>query len=904
MPGIINTTSSTCIAVACIVTSGLLFLAAYDDITSGSIVVMAFHQPSMSTVPLIQNFLGQSRRGGRYDGLFGGAQFQHSFASTALQRDSSMKRSMKQESRSNREITSLNLFNFNKDNEVESNNDKDSDSFVGKLPFFNNNNGSGKMNKNKSTRNNQVLKKNRNDNEEEEVSWIPKIDLPSPISEVVEKVQDFFALILEKMSDFLPQPIIDFIDKLKDILPTLRTISLSFIAGAVISVSALIFPVFSDGYGNDKMTQPVTLFETILSDLDRGYVDKVDTEKLFETAMTGMLKSLDPYTEFEGKKEAQEMQESVSGKYGGVGLVISGSERTSGLLDEQKISAEDKEEGNSFDILDDEDDDISNIKKPSKEKGDEELEKMRKRRFARAENLQKRGIRVISAFEGYAYDAGMRAGDKILAVDDLVIKDGDTSVEDVRNRLRGTPGTVTQIKVQREGVGELTVSVPRTLVKLRDVKLASMVVQPNVKAGGVGYIQLSGFSANAGAEVRGALRKLQAAAETGSDGRQTLDGLILDMRSNPGGLLTQAVDVASILVPKNSDIVSARGRGFPGVLYRTGKENPLLSPTTKLVVLVNGNTASAAEIVSGAVQDLDVGVVLGADRTFGKGLVQNVEELPFETALKYTVAKYYTPSGRCIQSTNYKEGGGTDSKNSGFTSTKVKESEKQKFFTKAGRVVSDGGGVEADVKVEMPKASALEVTLLRSGLMADYAASWSRGHELPNTRFEINDDTYADFRKFVLQKQKSEEIDLLDGIYNAPIAELSRSLKLSGYNQSLKQPLKELQQSILRDMERDFDKYRDDLKEDLANNILVRYLPESMIIDRSIQKDVQVKAAIKLMKNDDKFNTILARKVSGGKNVAEQALGKSNSLSTATSEGKISPGADIEDAGIKLNMKF
>jgi len=281
-----------------------------------------------------------------------------------------------------------------------------------------------------------------------------------------------------------------------------------------------------------------------------------------------------------------------------------------------------------------------------------------------------------------------------------------------------------------------------------------------------------------------------------------------------------------------------------------------------------------------------------------------VEELPFETALKYTVAKYYTPSGRCIQSTNYKEGGGIDSKSSGFTSTKVKESEKQKFFTKAGRVVSDGGGVEADVKVEMPKASALEVTLLRSGLMADYAASWSRGHELPNTRFEINDDTYADFRKFVLQKQKSEEIDLLDGIYNAPIAELSRSLKLSGYNQSLKQPLKELQQSILRDMERDFDKYRDDLKEDLANNILVRYLPESMIIDRSIQKDVQVKAAIKLMKNDDKFNTILARKASGGKNVAEQTLVKSNSLSTATTEGKISPGADIEDAGIKLNMKF
>src|SRR6056300_302117 len=136
-------------------------------------------------------------------------------------------------------------------------------------------------------------------------------------------------------------------------------------------------------------------------------------------------------------------------------------------------------------------------------------------------------------------------------------------------------------------------------------------------------------------------------------------GLVLDLRSNPGGLLTSAVDVSTLFVPNGSDIVSAKGRGFPETLYRS-KTDPILSPNTRLAVLVNEQTASAAEIVSGAIQDLDVGVVVGKGRTYGKGLVQNVQDLPYQTALKYTVAKYYTPSGRCIQSTVYEEGGRGD----------------------------------------------------------------------------------------------------------------------------------------------------------------------------------------------------------------------------------------------------
>lgn len=218
----------------------------------------------------------------------------------------------------------------------------------------------------------------------------------------------------------------------------------------------------------------------------------------------------------------------------------------------------------------------------------------------------------------------MRVGDKLVAIDDTEISE-EKSVEDVRNLLRGEPGTMVTIAFERSGVNDVqSVTMPRSIVRLRDVKLATLVGNPK---DGVGYIQLSGFTANAGIEMRQAITYLQQRAESASGGERSLQGLVLDLRGNPGGLLTSAVDVASLMVPKGSDIVSARGRGFPGMLYRSRAE-PILEANTKLAVLVNGQTASAAEIVAGAIQDLDVGVIVGSDRSFGKGLVQNVEELP------------------------------------------------------------------------------------------------------------------------------------------------------------------------------------------------------------------------------------------------------------------------------------
>jgi len=313
--------------------------------------------------------------------------------------------------------------------------------------------------------------------------------------------------------------------------------------------------------------------------------------------------------------------------------------------------------------------------------------------------------------------------------------------------------------------------------------------------------------------------------------------------------------VASLLVPNGSDIVSAKGRGFPGVTYRSRAE-PLLGQNTKLAVLVNRGTASAAEIVSGAVQDLDRGIIVGTDRTFGKGLVQNVEDLPFNTALKFTVAKYYTPSGRCIQSVNYKEGGVGDENDGKYTSSRVSEKDRQVFYTKSGRTVRDGGGVEADYKVAAPKASALEITLLRSDIMNEYASKWSQKNQLTNN-FEVTDDIYKEFQEFVDVKAKNGEIKL-EAIYSGALDDLKRILSQSGYKASEKE-VDQLQVQIVKEVKKDFEKYKKDIKEDIATSILSRYIPESMIMERGLKNDAQVQAAIKLLGNDQSFSKILAK---------------------------------------------
>ena len=275
---------------------------------------------------------------------------------------------------------------------------------------------------------------------------------------------------------------------------------------------------------------------------------------------------------------------------------------------------------------------------------------------------------------------------------------------------------------------------------------------------------------------------------------------------------------------------------------------------------------------------MDVGVIIGSDQMFGKGLIQNVEDLPFNTALKFTVAKYYTPSGRCIQGINY-SGGSSKEGDGGFKSTKIAEKDRQVFYTRLGRTVKDGGGVEADYKVPAPQASALEVTLLRSDLLGEFAAQWSRKNQLTNN-FEVDDNTYREFQDFVEVKRKKGDVKL-EALYSGALADLKRALKQSGYKGSEKE-VEALQASIIREVKNDFEKYKTDIKEDIANSILVRYLPESMIMERGLKTDKQAQAAVQLLTNQKGFDKVLAKGIfeerrdgGGSLNVASAELEKS-----------------------------
>lgn len=716
-------------------------------------------------------------------------------------------------------------------------------------------------------------KKSSDDDEaESKKSFLPTLTTPVWMEHVVEKAgavtTKIETILTEQIWERIPLPVQQFLTKVWETLtgwlPSLRLALVSFVAGAILTTAAILVPVYSSV---ENLSEPVTLFETILADLELGYVDPVDTNKLFETGISAMLRSLDPYTEFEAKEEAQQLNEGIMGKYGGVGLVIAGvtpkdAAAIKSLTPPPATAAVDQTEGSKLlpkEAIDDskqlqDGDDLSNSVSADDPEADQMAADLqtRKDQIKAYERAKERGIRVVNAFEGYAFDYGMRVGDRLVAVDDLELTP-ETSVEDVRNVLRGEPGTEVTVKFQREGVAGIQECViPRRIVQLRDVKLTTFIGNP---ADGIGYISLSGFASNAGAEVRQSILALEQAAMDASNGAHALKGLVLDLRGNPGGLLTSAVDVASLLVPNGSDIVSARGRGFPGVTYRS-RVDPILDPNTKLAVLVNRGTASAAEIVSGAVQDLDRGIIIGGDRTFGKGLVQNVEDLPFNTALKFTVAKYYTPSGRCIQGINYKEGGGRAAEDVKFLSEKVAEKDRQTFYTKSGRIVKDGGGVAVDYKVEAPKASALEITLLRSDLLGEFAAMWSRKHQLTD-KFDVDESTYKEFQDFVEQKRKAGDLKL-EALYSGPLNDLKLALKQSGYKGSERE-VEALKSSIVREIKNDFEKYKEDIKEDIATTILSRYIPESMILERGLRTDKQALAAAKLLNNEGSFEKILAK---------------------------------------------
>ncbi|MBR4301738.1 MAG: S41 family peptidase [Bacteroidales bacterium] len=448
--------------------------------------------------------------------------------------------------------------------------------------------------------------------------------------------------------------------------------------------------------------------------------------------------------------------------------------------------------------------------------------------------IHQRGDYVYASepYEGMPADlAGLKAGDKILEIDGQSAE-GKTTAE-VSSALRGQAGTELKVKIERDGkVLEKTLT--RREIKLKPVPYYGLVDND------YGYIKLNEFTQNASKDVKDAFLTLKSK-------NSNLKGLILDLRGNGGGLLNEAVDLVNIFVNKHELVVQTKGK----VASRNTKHHTRNAPVDKdmpIVVLIDGYSASASEIVAGSLQDLDRAVVIGS-RSFGKGLVQNILPLTYNSQMKVTVSKYYIPSGRCIQALDYAH------RDENGRATKVPDSLKTAFKTRNGRVVYDGFGIEPDVEiVDSSMVGNITVALVRNMLIFDYATDYAKKHSsiLPAADFEITDEIYADFTDFLKDKKYEYSTST-----EKALELLKEAAKDEKYIESIADDIEKLIQKVHSDKAIDLQKNREDISGFIKSELLTRYYYEKGRIEGMLNNDDEVKAAIEILSDKDRYNNIL-----------------------------------------------
>ena len=443
--------------------------------------------------------------------------------------------------------------------------------------------------------------------------------------------------------------------------------------------------------------------------------------------------------------------------------------------------------------------------------------------------IRKKGDYVIIAepYKGSPADEnGLKIGDKIVAIDGKDMR--GAKVEDISKRLRGEPNTTVSVTIEQLLTGE------RKELKIRRRRIViPSITYSGYVAEGVGYIRHADFTDKCYDDMRAAILRLQSEGE--------LKSLILDYRNNGGGLLQSAVKVLSLFVPKGTMVVETRGRGDKSQKLYTEYE-PLL-PNMPLAVLINGNSASAAEIVAGAIQDLDRGILIG-QRSFGKGLVQATAPLGYNSFAKITVGKYYIPSGRCIQAVNYS----TDGRAEQVADSLIKE-----FKTSRGRKVYDGGGIMPDKRIKPKYISSFAATLYLMGIIEDFGDDYIKcngSKSIDVKSFTISDEDYADFAKMVMARDipyKSESRTALE--------KLRKSLAKER-NTSLNEALDAIDKGLKDDKQSNLETFRKEIVEQINQNIVLRYAYATGVIANSLRDDSEIQEAVKLLSNDAEYKRI------------------------------------------------
>lgn len=444
-------------------------------------------------------------------------------------------------------------------------------------------------------------------------------------------------------------------------------------------------------------------------------------------------------------------------------------------------------------------------------------------------------IEISEPYEGSpSQKAGLKAGDKILSVDGVTL--AGKSTLDVGRLLKGQPGTAVKLQVVHAGTSEpVAMTITREAIKVNNVPYYGMV------SSDVGYVRLTEFTEDAGKNVRNAVESLKKGGN--------LKGIVLDLRNNPGGLLNEAVNVVNVFEPKGQLVVNTLGR----LKDMNRSDLTSLEPVDvniPLIILVNGGSASASEIVTGTVQDLDRGVVLGT-RTYGKGLVQQTRPLTYDAQLKFTVAKYYIPSGRCIQALDYTH------RNADGNASKVPDSLKMAFRTQHGRVVYDGGGIDPDIKFESPTLKPATIKLLSPPqyLIFHYATNYALNHpsvESPD-KFTLPDADYDKFVSYVKgttfdYTTKSETL----------LQQLKESTQSEKYYDDLKESFSRIKADIEEAKKNDFYKNKDEIKQMLEAEIMSRYYYEKGRIQVDLKYDKEVVKGIEIIHQPARYDSVLA----------------------------------------------
>jgi len=545
-----------------------------------------------------------------------------------------------------------------------------------------------------------------------------------------------------------------------------RKVKLLSISLAIAVVLAFAVP----GERYFDIAKSLDIFATLFKEVNAYYVDDVDPRKLIGVGITGMLESLDPYTDYIPEEDLESFSILTTGQYAGIGALI-------GTVNKKIV--------------------------------------------------------VTNPYEGFpAHKAGVKVGDEIISIDGNNVQGKSTS--ETSALLKGKPKTEVELVVRREGKKEDV-----RLKIMRDKIKVSNVVYQGITNDDIGYIKLDDFTPGAGKEVENAVINLK---EKGAK------KIILDLRDNPGGLLYEAVNIVNVFIPKGLEVVATKGKVQEWNKSYVTLNNPVDSEIP-LAVLTSNGSASAAEIVAGALQDYDRAILVG-QKTFGKGLVQTTRQLAYNAQLKVTTAKYYIPSGRCIQALDYAH------RNKDGTVDKFADSLKAEFKTKGGRKVFDGGGLDPDVAIASEFLGSVSEELITTGFIFEYANKYCGEHpEVPSNMkdFKLSDTEYSKFTSWLTEKNFKYATEL-----EKQTVKLIETAKAERNYDELQNQLLALKSKIDQNHSTDFTRFKDEISRILENEIAFHYGLIAGQTEISLDKEPEIIKARKILSDNLAYRKILS----------------------------------------------